>query len=241
MDDPKQHSKQEDLDIVKNAILQSRSRPLDQQIVNAEVKRKVEKDHNNEVRETFAKQFERGYQTLIEEIKANAVDGFYSMDDENKPIPVNAFEINTDKMKAIKKTIVEGSGISIDDICGFSPDVQLLFYDRGIYFYDQALYDKSIDIFAFLTVLNPSVQSFWIGLALNYEKSLNYNQAIQCLEAAIKCEPGDFNPYYGLLRCSEAIKDYSKLEELLESAKDNEAIKDEVADIFAYLHPETAE
>ena len=137
--------------------------------------------------------------------------------------------------------IIEGaiSEDAIGDICGFSTDVQLLFYEKGISFYEQALYEKSIDIFVFLTLVNPHVQSFWIGLALSYEKNLNFNQAIECLEAAIECEPNDFNPYYGLLRCSEAIKDFSKLEELLDAAKDNEAIKGEAADLLEYLKDKT--
>jgi tetratricopeptide (TPR) repeat protein len=210
---------------------------LDQQIVNAEVKKKVEKDHVDEAREKDAKQFEHGYQLLIEEIKKNAIEGFCSKDENNKPIPVEGFEIAKDNMKAIKKMITEGaiSEDAINNICGFSTDVQLLFYEKGISFYDQALYEKSIDSFVFLTLVNPHVQSFWIGLALSYEKNLNFNQAIEGLEAATECDPNDFNPYYGLLRCCEAIKDFSKLKELLETAKDNDAIKAPAADLLEYL------
>ena len=244
MDDPNQkRSKKEDLDLVKMTILQSRSRPMDLQMTNPEVRKKIEKDQGGEAGEKLAKQFERGYLALMEEIKKNAVDGFYSREDGIKPISIEDFELPSHNMNAIKTIINEGDirDSAIDSLSNFSPDVQLLFYERGLYFYDQALYEKSIDIFVFLTMINPSVQSFWIGLALSYEKNLNYNQAIECLEGAIHCDPNDFNPFYGLIRCSEAIKDYSKLEELLSSAKDNEAVKEQVADVLEYLHPTTSE
>lgn len=244
MDDSNQkRSKKEDLDLVKMAILQSRSRPIDLQMTNPEARKRVEKDHDKEEGENLAKQFERGYQALIQEIKKSAVDGLYSREDTVKPLPIEDFQISQDKMKEVKKIVSEenNSDGAIDRILDFSPDIQLLFYERGIYFYDQALYDKSIDVFVFLTMINPKVQSFWIGLALSYEKNLNYNQAIECLEGAIRCDSSDFTPFYGLLRCSEAIKDYSKLEELLEASKDNEAIKEEVADVLEYLHPTNSE
>lgn len=224
----------EDLEIVRRAILLSQSRPLDQQIVNAVEKSKGETDPAQEIGKKFAKQFENGYRLLIEEIKKNAVEGLYSGNDTTiKPIPVADFEISRVNLKALSKTIAEGK--IPDSAIDISADVQFLFYEIGIHFYDQALYEQSIDIFIFLTTINPSVQSFWISLALSYEKNLNFQEAIECLEVAIHCEPADFNPYYGLLRCSEAIKDYSKLEELLEEAKGNEAVKEQAEDLIEHL------
>jgi tetratricopeptide (TPR) repeat protein len=139
-------------------------------------------------------------------------------------------------MDQIKQIInEENTAQTIKNICSFSKDTQLLFYEIAVYFHEQAFYEKAINAFTFLTMMNPRVQSFWIGLALAYEKNLNFDKAIQSFESAIKSDPSDFTPYYGLIRCYEQSKDYKKIDELLEGAKNNDAIKDQVAEVIEYL------
>lgn len=231
------NSAQEDLDLVRKAIVRSRSDAIEFQVTNAEVKKTVEKNLGKEVNDIQFKQVESGYQALIEEITKNTIDECYSRNADIKPIPITHFQISPDKIQALKKIVSDEiiSTDAIDDIVDFSTEVQLLFYEIGIYFYEQANYEKSINAFIFLITINPNVQSFWIGLALGYEKNLNFNKAIESLEAAIKCEPTDFTPYYGLIRCCEAIKDFRKIKEMLEAAKDNEAIKNQAAEVLEYL------
>lgn len=125
---------------------------------------------------------------------------------------------------------------SIHDLCNFSTDVQLLFYEIALSFYEQAYYKKSIDAFIFLTIVNPDVQAFWVGLALGYEKNIEYYKAIESFKRAIKVsDPNDFSPYYGFIRCSEALQDFREIEDLLEAAKENEAIKEKIQEALEYL------
>lgn len=240
MDGPKKKSvqSQEELDISMRILMQNRSHlPINLQISNPDMKKKIEKDLNKEASITLFKQFEHGYQSLIEEITKNAVNGVYSRDTHIEPIPVEDFQIPSDTLQAIKKVITDktNSEHTIDDLCHFDSDVQLLFYDIGVHFYEKALYEKSIDAFVFLTTIYPNVQPFWAGLALAHEKNLNLNKAIESFEAAIKSNPSEFSPFYGLLRCCEVVKDYSKVEELLEVVKDEEATKEEAAEVSRYI------
>ncbi|MBA3238457.1 MAG: hypothetical protein H0T62_08960 [Parachlamydiaceae bacterium] len=208
-------------------------------MTSADTNRKSgEEDHHNiQLIINRIKSFEHGYQVLTEEITRTSVEGFYSNDPEIQPIPIEKFKIALNKMETIKN-ILSSKPIfnrSIHALCNFSTEVQLLFYEIALSFYEQANYEKSIDAFIFLTTINPEVQAFWIGLALGYEKKHDYYNAIDSFKAAIKVEPNDFGPYYGFIRCSEAIHDYRGIEDFLENAKKNELFKEKIQEALEYL------
>lgn len=227
----------EDIELIRNRFL-ANSYPINMSMSNEETKKKTEEGLALKIINEQIKSFEKGYQFLVEEIMKKAVDGLYSNDPTIKPIAVESFQLTPDMISEIKK-IMKTEPISstvIHDYCDFSTDVQLLFYEIANEFYDQALYEKSIDAFCFLTTINPDVQAFWIGLALGYEKNLALDKAVEKFKIAIAhSDPADFSPYYGLIRCCESLQDYKEIEELLEAAKDNKAIKEEVEVALEYL------
>jgi len=182
------------------------------------------------------KAFEQGYYLLIDEVIKNAKLSYYSCDPEIKPIAVENFQFSDEEMKFIKEIIVSESYLSKRPILGnFSSDIQLIFYDLATSFYYNAYIDEAINSFIFLTTINPYVPAFWIGLGLAYERNLDQSKAIDSFKTAISVSPNDFTPYCGLIRCFETMQDFTAIEELLEAAKENEAIKEEVVEALDYL------
>ncbi len=227
------HSKEEDLELVKISILRSRTSPIEVGVA----KNITRTEPDKEINDTHFKSFEQGYQSLIAKIEGDAIEGTFSRDANINPIPIENFRINPNKWQPLKKILKGGASSKeiVNIICDFSPDVLLLFYEIGIFFYEEALYEKSINAFIFLTTINPRVQSFWIGLGLAHEKNLNFEKAIESFETAFNSDPKDFSPYYGLMRCCETIKDFKKIEDLLNAAIDNQAIKEQVTDALEYI------
>ena len=235
-DQPKsKNTEKEDLELIIRSS-QRQLRPLNTLAINPDIKKNIEKEQKNAAIDAQIKLFVQGYQALITEVMNAQVEGSYSRDPDIEPISIENFLITADKMDKIKQIITEENTTkTIKEICGFSKNVQLLFYEIAVYFHEQAHYEKAINAFTFLTMLNPKVQSFWIGLALAYEKNHNIDKAIQSFESAIKSDSSDFTPYYGLIRCYERDKDYKKIDDLLEAAKDNDAIKEQMAEVLEYL------
>ncbi len=182
------------------------------------------------------KSFEQGYLLLAEEILKNSKVGYYSSDPNIKPIPIEDFQFS-EELEIIKDEIESEFFSKTDSIHGnFSSDVQFLFYEIATSFYHNCYLDKAITTFLFLTTINPYVPAFWIGLGLAYEKNLDQYKAINCFKTAIKVsDPDDFTPYIGLIRCYENIQDFVELEEFLEAAKENEAIKEQAIAALDYL------
>jgi tetratricopeptide (TPR) repeat protein len=223
---------QDDLELVRQSLLRSKFQTSDAlQINSLERHKKEEETHKKEIAQSQVKLFENGYQALLEEITTHSTEGYYAKNPEIKPLPVNDFQVASEIMEESKSKINSGKDVSID----FPIDVQMVFYEISMNFYDESLYEKAISAFTFLTIINPDIQAFWVGLALSYERNLNISKAIESFETAIKSEPEDFSTFYGLLRCCEAAKDFSKIESLLEAAKANEATKEQAIEVLEYL------
>ncbi len=227
----------EDFESIKRSILVSNSLPMDVKLTNLDEKANFEENRRIKLINEKIKSFEEGYQFLTEDIGRTAVVGFYSNDPDIQPLPIENFQIAQNKRESINNIMSSESlsGRSIHELCNFSTDVQLLFYEIAISFYEQANYEKSIDAFIFLTIVNPDVQAFWVGLALSYEKNVNYYKAIECFKSAIKVSaPDDLSPYYGFIRCSEAINDFKEIEDLLD-AIESEGNKEKIQEALEYI------
>ncbi|MBS0654494.1 MAG: hypothetical protein JSR46_01845 [Verrucomicrobia bacterium] len=220
------NDEKDDLELISQSILQNRFGSSSSMQPTS---------NEPEIERSKGSAFEKGYTCLIEEIKDKAVDGYYSCDADIKPLPIADFQILPEKMQEIKECIEEGLSERINPICSFSADVQLIFYETATHFLEQADFKKSLDAFSFLTMMNPQVQAFWIGLALVYEKNQNIDKAFEHFELAIQSDPSNFTPYYGITRCCETIKDFRKIDQLLEQAKENESIKEEVSELVEYI------
>lgn len=111
----------------------------------------------------------------------------------------------------------------------------LAFYELGTKLFAEAKYGDATVAFIFLTTIDSKIQSFWLGFALCYERNLDFIKALEAYEHAIPLEPSSFTPFYGIIRCSESIKDLSKVEELLDKHKDNAEIEDQIAEALLYI------
>ncbi|MBA2369559.1 MAG: hypothetical protein H0V82_11130 [Candidatus Protochlamydia sp.] len=226
---PNNKSKIDDLEYIKMAALKNRIISTELQICNRDEKMKTEIEQHIKEAADHVIHYNLGYHALIEEVEKKTIDGFY-LTNIGTQIAIGNFHLTSDKMNDYL------SNQSVDNLKNFSADVQLIFYQIAINFYEQALNEKSINSFRFLTHINPRVQSFWIGLALALEKNLNFIEAIECFKMAIQLsEPSDFSPYYGLIRCGEAVKEYKVIQQLLEAAINNKAIKEQALAAMQYL------
>lgn len=180
--------------------------------------------------------FEKGYQHLYEQISEKSFEGIYSKIEAVEPIPLEKFQIKPEIMDSLRKSIAKhDSDSSLYKKCNYSNDILLVLYEFGTKFYEESLYEKSIHSFTFLTTIHPTIEAFWVSLGLSYEKNLNYPEALKAYEKAIEVDPTIFTPFFGLIRCGEELKDFSKAIEVLENHKNNESTKENVELGLAYI------
>ncbi len=235
-----QKDSMENRELVRRSMMIAQGVPMSMLIADAglkEEKEEVEKKLVQKNIDLLVLSFEKGYKILIAEIKNKVQDDQYTVSADLEPILVEEFQIDDETMNLLKEEISEGENPPppLFELCDFSEDILIIFYDLGVKLYEEARYADSIDAFIFLTRLYPTMQSFWTGLGLCYEKNLEFDKAIDSFEQAIKVEPSNFSPVYGLIRCCESIKDFSKLTRILEEQKENEVIKSDVEEVLAYI------
>lgn len=240
MSDKKNQNLNEDLEIIRKSILNSRSRSVHTPVANEVPSIKANKKDFKAENALLATQFEKGYQHLIDQISAKVTDKAFKADMESTPIPIEEFMISSEKLDTMKNRVLAKTQAIIapplNTFCNYSADVQLALYVVAKNFLEDALYDKAIAAFTFLMLINPHVQAFWVDLGVAHERNLNIPQAIENLQMALKVSPSDFSPYYGLIRCYETIKDLNTIKALLENQKNNAALKEEVEEALAYLN-----
>lgn len=230
----KPHSQNEDIDLIKHAMANPH---MQNDLINVEEKEKIEHEGEQHVIDEAMQKFEMGYHTLIKEIESRSREGTYTDEEEVKPLPIESFKINPEIFKSIKSSIT--SNISQKkpyylDI-GYSSDVLFDLYGVAVKLAEETKYDDSINAFQFLTMIDPYIQSFWVGLAIGYEKSLNYTKAIDLYEEALNADPNSFFPFYGLIRCSEELKDFTRCSQLLEKQKENKSLINEIEEAELYI------
>jgi len=202
------------------------------------VKNKIE-IQNQEWLKTFHQRADEGYKLLLKEVFQRAQDGVISVNDEIESTTPDEYQMKNEGVEISKNPqklqefLKEGG--TLQKLYGFSINVMLTFYDVS----KNILYDKrnndAINSFTFLCNLNPNITSFWISLGLAFEADQKWNEAIESYQIAIAAGPSDFSSYFSLIRCCGLIKDYSSAKEILESASENESIKDKVKDALDYI------
>jgi tetratricopeptide (TPR) repeat protein len=230
-----------DLELVRRSMqMAQRSNhalsPPGMSLENTELRKKNAEEQEKACTKREMDAFEKGYQMLYQLVSEQSLDGIYSKSEEIAPIPLEKFQIKQEILDSIKQLIAgHKSEAGLFQKCGFSNQILLVFYEFGMRLYEEAFYEKSILALTFLTTVHPSIPSFWLSLGLSYEKNLNFTEALKAYEKAIEIDPSVFSPYFGLIRCGEEIKDFSKAIEVLESHKNIESIKENVEIGLIYI------
>ena len=184
--------------------------------------------------------FETGYHDILEVIKNEAVEGSYSASDECDVVQVEECLMNGEAKEGIsdiknwKRYLEETT--SLQNLCGYKTDIILNFYETANHIYQEKRLEEAVHAFTFLCLLSPKVSSFWIALGLALEANEEHLEAMNAFEKGARLEPSDFDPYLGLIRCSQTLKDYSKVKEILKKASENPAIKEEAEEALEYIN-----
>jgi len=226
-----------DLDLVKKAMLASHCSSMGMHLIGCETQAQASKEKAKSTAAATYISFEKGYNALWKMVEANAESGIYSKSEEIPPTKLSEFAISAEKMSELRELIYsdQTDDSPLYEECDYTVGVLLAFYELSTKLFDDARYDEATAAFIFLTTVDKNIHSFWLGLALCYEKNLDFMKALEVYELAIHLEPSNFTPFYGILRCSESIKDFSKALELLEKYKDNEEIKQEIDESLLYI------
>jgi tetratricopeptide (TPR) repeat protein len=183
--------------------------------------------------------FEKGCKILIAEIEKHAVDGMINSSDDEEPLPVNQFKMSEQVNSTIDCLEFWTSYINkpsdLQSLLGYSDAQVLSLYRIATGFYEAQHYQDSVDSFTFLCMLNPEISGFWFALGLALEGNNDCSQAIDAYENSILLYQTDFKPYLGLIRCSEILKDFNKVTELLQKACESSDIKNHAKEALEYL------
>lgn len=100
-----------------------------------------------------------------------------------------------------------GNGKSLQELCTVSDETMQKLYLAAKQIYDQKHYKEAVNAFAFLTFLNPTCHTFWLGLGNAQYQSHQYENALFAFANACQEDPSD--PFCHLMscRCYEAIKE----------------------------------
>lgn len=96
-------------------------------------------------------------------------------------------------------------GNSLQEVLGISENTIESIYKLAKYLYEQQLFEESSGAFYLLAFLNPSCETFWIGLGNSEYFLHNFKEALLAYSLAIQID--EENPHYHLLvaKCHKAL------------------------------------
>lgn len=184
--------------------------------------------------------FEKGYSTLAAEIERQAFNGIFKAGDDVDSFAVEEFKLN-DKTKNDITTEEfwvlppDTQPKKLQSLLGYSDNILINLYTLATHFYEAKQHQEAIHSYAFLCLLNPAISPFWIGSGLALEANNELTEAQNAFENAIKCAPFEEESYLGMIRCSEKLKDFSKVIVLLTENSKNPAFEAEAKIALEYI------
>jgi tetratricopeptide (TPR) repeat protein len=173
-----------------------------------------------------SERFNLGYRALAVKINEGARNGVFSASYELASLPVYQF---------IRKDFPDLKEPMLQIQLGYSDEVLLHFYALATQFLEEKMQEEALNSFTFLTMLNPYISSFWIGLGQAYESKQQYEQAIEAYAKAVEMEPADFTPFVGMVHCGQESRNFARVKELLEANRESPDVQKEVLEALAYV------
>lgn len=116
------------------------------------------------------------------------------------------------------------------EILHFSYEIMDQFYIHACEFLKEKEIGRSLSAFIFLTFLNPTHYTYWLGLGSSLQLNGEYEEAIEAFELAALCESNHPIPYFYLAKCFFSIHDrvhaLQALELALEYSDNNDAFEE---------------
>jgi|GEM_PF-3363190 len=162
------------------------------------------------------KSFGKSYFFCLTEIKAQAVNGYFVTEGEDiPPIAIGLFEIDEESKSYLDSSEFWESNINnpikIQFLTDYTDEMMLSLYHLATIHFEKKQYPDCIQIYTFLNLMNPEIASFLMGLGLAYELNDELGAAMETYEKAMSTEPLKFDPYIGLIRCSEKLKSFDNI------------------------------
>lgn len=96
----------------------------------------------------------------------------------------------------------------LQEVFDYNPRMMREIYDLGCNFFHLKEFEKCIDIFTFLNVMNPTVCWFWQVLGRAWEEKNKLHEAIYAFCVAINCDLRRLEGYQDAVRCCVKSKNY---------------------------------
>lgn len=183
--------------------------------------------------------FQSGYSLVSQWVEENLVEGMYSSKEDPSLTPVKGKDFKID-LEGIR--IREGfwknymkAPHPLQDMFRYTDDMVIHIYSIGNHYFEEKEYVKAISIFEFVCMLDTDISLFWIAKGVAYEGNNEIMEAMNIYEKCTAKFPLTFDPYIGLIRCSEKMKDFTKVKEMLQSIKENPQLKEQTEGALEYI------
>lgn len=206
------------LEIINKMRKESLLKPIEESVLISPEKKKALED-------SFIDLSLRGYQLIERQLTLEETELINEIQvEEGKKCPTLEECLASSKVfslleeKGNYQTFVEGALIPQKEL-EVDRSILLIFYNLGTKFLHDRELDKAEEIFAFLILLNPCINGFWLAKGLVNEVQQKWEAAVQSFSIAQELDPSVDLSYYGLIRVYEEIRDQEGLASTLELAE----------------------
>ncbi len=228
----------DDAELIREAMRLQRSRSVSLIESTEKNNQKILKLQENAILKK--KSFDQGYELCIKELESHSTN---ETSLEDNPLTAKTYEMEEEAKKTVDSmefwTNYLQNSTKIQYLVNYSDEMLLELYDLARIYYENKHHQKAIKIYTFLTLLNPDIPSFWVGLGLALEDNNQILEAIETFEKAIAITPHKFTAYLGLIRCSEKLQDFNKISAQLTKACENEELKGDAIAALEYISSKT--
>jgi type III secretion system low calcium response chaperone LcrH/SycD len=131
----------------------------------------------------------------------------FDMNESEFAIPKEILEKIKDPL-VLKRASEEN--LSFQEILGYNEETMENFYSAAYDLFQQKRYRSSANAFVFLTILNPHIPSYWLGLAMSEQMTEEYETAIVSYSMSILLDPTNPVPYFHSAKCLFATQEQQK-------------------------------
>jgi type III secretion system low calcium response chaperone LcrH/SycD len=119
----------------------------------------------------------------------------------------NYFENFVEQKLLTSGTLQESFGVE-------KSEMELLYFE-AYQAYQKDLFQEALELFRWLTILNPFEKKYWLGLGASQQLKTSYEPALKAYAIAYLLDCYDPFPHFHAFECYLALKDYPEAEKAL--------------------------
>jgi tetratricopeptide (TPR) repeat protein len=141
----------------------------------------------------FQKTLRKGYEVIIRTLS------------EEKKGEVDKYRLTEERLAALKsqdklEKLAKEAG-TFQEFLGYSDEMMLCMYGIATDLFKRNSFEESVQVYTFVSTLNPYCSQFWLGLGCAYEKCGKSEEAIAAYRLGILTDIESIDPYVYLGRC----------------------------------------